>query len=181
MINKPKKRRVDLHIIAKEANAWARSHILYSTTHPPKHDDDDETEDMRDAQQVALATSLSDLREINKAATKILYGEKKGSKLNALKFLVTTISKYSLGNCFEYSILALYYITLTHPHVQVELIDIDPGDHTCLVLERDARSDESDPLSWHDALICDPWDDKFYPAHDYLTKSGTTGIAGSLY
>ncbi|MBV9575943.1 MAG: hypothetical protein JO149_04915 [Gammaproteobacteria bacterium] len=96
------------------------------------------------------------------------------NKQKALAYFESVIkfsSKYSLGNCNELALHALNYVlndkTTT---MQAEVYIIQDGDHVFLVLNRDADSKEDNPMTWGNAVICDPWSNKIYPAKDYLTE-----------
>lgn len=85
----------------------------------------------------------------------------------------TLTKKYSIGNCFEYSCLALEYIYHNHPEVDAEIFDIHEGDHVFVVIGRDKSTDAelTDPTTWgHAAYICDPWMNSVFPAADYKTR-----------
>ncbi len=72
------------------------------------------------------------------------------------------------GNCSEYSDLALEHIAEHHPTTHAEVFHIEGGDHVFLVLGRDKNSNPSNPKTWgKNAVFCDPWANKVYPASDY--------------
>lgn len=89
---------------------------------------------------------------------------------------VAISSKYSLGNCHELAVLALYYIiNFAHNDINAEVYTIDGGDHVFLVLNRDPNSDPHKPETWGvNAVICDPWNDQVndqvYPAAEYTYR-----------
>lgn len=75
------------------------------------------------------------------------------------------------GNCSEYSDLALEHIAEHHPTAKAEIFHIEGGYHVFLVIGRDKNSNPSDPKTWgKNAVFCDPWADKVYPAADYQTQ-----------
>ena len=72
------------------------------------------------------------------------------------------------GNCSEYSDLALEHIAEHHPTANAEIFHIEGGDHVFLVIGRDKNSNPSNPKTWgKNAVFCDPWANKVYPAADY--------------
>lgn len=80
-------------------------------------------------------------------------------------------SKFSLGNCHELSLQALDYIINNNIDIHAEVFEISNGDHVFLVLNRDPHSDSANPMTWGDnAVICDPWANKHYPATKYLSE-----------
>jgi hypothetical protein len=74
------------------------------------------------------------------------------------------------GNCGELASLGLYYIAMNYPDVPAEMFHIEGGDHAFLILGRPINSNIKDPLSWTNAIVCDPFEKTFYPIEDYLSK-----------
>lgn len=84
-------------------------------------------------------------------------------------------TKYSLGNCYELALQALDYCLMENEKaeekVRAEVFRLKGGDHVFLVIGRRYGSLENDPKTWgDDAVICDPWANKYYPAKEYLQK-----------
>jgi len=89
--------------------------------------------------------------------------------------MISTTSKFSIGNCTELAIQALDYV-LSHLFssnikINAEVYLISGGDHVFLVLNRDPWSNPQDPKTWgENAVICDPWANKVFKASDYLSE-----------
>lgn len=94
----------------------------------------------------------------------------KDRRLAHYESIISTTSKYSLGNCFELAVQALNFILQNAPlHLNAEVYEIQNGDHVILVLNRDQNSNPQDPATWgKNAVICDPWSNKSYKASEYL-------------
>ncbi len=72
--------------------------------------------------------------------------------------------KYSVGNCLEMSAAAFVHL-LPHSHdTKIDLYRIEGGDHGFLVIGRPFDSDPLDPKTWGNAIICDTWAKKSFPA-----------------
>lgn len=71
------------------------------------------------------------------------------------------------GNCLEKSAIAIHYILslqLENPPL-IEWISSRIPDHVFAVIGRQENSDINNPTTWgEDAVVCDPWDQTFYPA-----------------
>ncbi|VEB39391.1 hypothetical protein [Legionella cherrii] len=79
--------------------------------------------------------------------------------------------KFSVGNCYEYALLALDYVINYEPHVSAEAFYIKGGDHCFLVIGRKADSNPSDPTTWgEEVYICDPSENEVYLAVNYLSR-----------
>lgn len=82
--------------------------------------------------------------------------------------VISVTSKYSIGNCGELVYQTLDYLLLKKLNIKAEVYTIENGNHQILVLNRDVNSNPSDPATWGDnAVICDPWANKVYPAQEY--------------
>lgn len=87
-----------------------------------------------------------------------------------IKDSVARVKKFSLGNCGEYSFLALNYLRKQDVHL-AEQFCIQGDDHAFVVIGRDVGSLENDPKTWGpSAVICDPWADKVYSASDIMSN-----------
>ncbi len=85
--------------------------------------------------------------------------------------LIEDTKKYSLGNCDRLALLALEYMVNTTSDINAEVYRIVGGDHALLVIGRDKNSDPSNVETWGgNAVICDPWANKVYPAKDYRAQ-----------
>lgn len=92
----------------------------------------------------------------------------------AHKFLQTVAycKKFSIGNCYEYALMALDYVVHHAPGTNAEVYGIKGGDHAFLVIGRNPDSLINRPETWgKEAYICDPWSNKVYLASEYLTKT----------
>lgn len=65
--------------------------------------------------------------------------------------------EYGIGSCGEMTFIGLYYILSQHPDVFAEIYQVGKGNHSVLVVGRDAMvTDAADPSTWGDsAIICD--------------------------
>lgn len=72
-----------------------------------------------------------------------------------------------VGNCQEYSQIALYKLHEMNPSIPAELYQIENGDHSFLVIGRDPFSSRYDWRTWGDhAVVCDAWLGSVYPARE---------------
>lgn len=147
--------------IAKEAAEYAKSIIIYGSSNKKDskigHD-----------QIVALKQKLkiSNSKNLNKSA------------FIRLKKQVKIISEFQIGNCFEHTILAYYYIVNKY-NVNASMIDFHNIDHCFLLIGAD---NSTDVYKWGDmAVICDPWDNRYYPAKfAFIFLKSTFGYMFSL-
>lgn len=85
---------------------------------------------------------------------------------------IAASKKFSIGNCYEYALIALEYMVKNNPDVNSEVFYIQGGDHVFLVIGRKEGSNSRDPKTWgNEAFICDPWSNSVYPAKEYLNKT----------
>lgn len=76
-------------------------------------------------------------------------------------------SKFPVGDCNEYADLAMNCLNTYYKlsGTKAEIFSIEKGDHIILVMDRDPNSDPTNPSTWgKQAVICDPWIGKVYPA-----------------
>ncbi len=74
------------------------------------------------------------------------------------------------GNCMEQAAIA--FIDLFDQHVlPVDLMASERINHTFVVIGRVKTSEQEHPETWGpDAVVCDPWDEKAYPASEIQEK-----------
>lgn len=91
------------------------------------------------------------------------------NNLNNVDARHINITQNRLGNCLEYSIYAFSQMRLLNFGIRTEIIYLVNGDHVLLLLGRAANSNINQPATWgDDAVICDAWSGKVYPAEDFL-------------
>lgn len=90
--------------------------------------------------------------------------------------IIKKIKKYSIGNCYELTLLALEYVLYHYPDVHVDAHEIANGDHMFLVIGHDIDVYQKDISNreYFDnvnpaAYICDPWAKTAFLAKDYKT------------
>lgn len=146
--------------MAKEANEYAQWIIRKTITR-------ESTNKMASEQKEALKKGLEDIDKLREQEQKanILEDPYVFSFYN----MVRTAYKYSIGNCDEYAYVALNYILhCNDPKVNAELCHLEGGNHVFLVLNRKENSDIEDPSTWgENSFICDPWNNRIYPASKY--------------
>ncbi|KTD45686.1 hypothetical protein Lrub_2483 [Legionella rubrilucens] len=117
-------------------------------------------------QRVSLDSAISDLRGLSLA--KDPYNLETDLSIHIFYKVTELCKKYSLGNCFELSLLSLEYLVMNEPDVRAEVFTLSGGDHTFLVVGRNPASPLHSPETWgKNAFFCDPWANKVYPAHKY--------------
>ncbi|QRN04812.1 hypothetical protein GH742_13605 [Legionella sp. MW5194] len=117
-------------------------------------------------QRVSLESAVSDLRECSLA--KDPYNLETDLSIHIFYKVTELCKKFSLGNCFELSLLSLEYLVMNEPDVRAEVFTLSGGDHTFLVVGRNPASQIHSPETWgKNAFFCDPWANKVYPAHKY--------------
>ena len=147
--------------IAEEACKYSRQCILAGSTLIDNNLFDKN-------KKFALSQLIIDIRNIINNTEFLLNIDTTVTRFQKSVFYCT---KYSLGNCWEYTLLALYYVMVHYPDKLAEAYYIDGGEHAILVIGRQPDSDPSNPLTWgEDAVICDPWSNKTYRAQEYLSQ-----------
>lgn len=147
--------------IAREASDFARKEILRGSTQIENNDCDSK-------QQFNYLHAVDGLREqIKDALERDPYRLEQDLEIHYFTRSTKIAAKYSLGNCSEMSFHALLYMVREAPDISAELYQIANGDHTFLVIGRNGGTREF-PKTWgKNAVICDPWANKVYPAHQY--------------
>ena len=109
-----------------------------------------------------------------------LFGLVRKYNTSKLDEIVGFAMKYNMGNCSEMAAVGFKYAKTHLPDVNVEIFQIQKGDHVFLVLGRDPNSDPSDYKNWGaDTVICDPWAKAYYPV-DQLEKYLMDYIASAV-
>lgn len=160
--------------IAKDANKHARSIIIKGSSWTQNNDLD--TEYFKHLLRGVEGTYYTKSEEIG--MRDIIYDEinrrmKSGESevLATFHSVVAVSTKYSLGNCYELSFLALDYILNHFPEMRAELYKIEYGDHAFLVLNRDPDSFMDKPHTWgENAIVCDPLANEVYPAKECFDR-----------
>jgi hypothetical protein len=146
-------------IAAKEAISYARSYIVNGNTWLSSNGLD------ADSKRV-LNTGVGFVREEKNS---LLHSSK--NPVDNFFSVVTTSKKYSLGNCHELAFMALHYLVSKYPDYRSEVVSLGQGNHVFVVIGRDENSEIGNINTWgKDAIICDPWANKIFPASEYLTE-----------
>ncbi|MBA3661170.1 MAG: ankyrin repeat domain-containing protein [Gammaproteobacteria bacterium] len=118
--------------------------------------------------------SLNDLsKEAQRMTHRSKSAKSKGrTSLESLEKTAKQALKWEVGNCGETSAFA-QLLLMEYPaeglpglpalqnSVSIERINLKAEDHVFLILNRDPKSDLSNPESWKpDTIICDPWEKK---------------------
>jgi hypothetical protein len=83
----------------------------------------------------------------------------------AIQKLAEKAEECQMGTCLEMSAAGYQYVKKKYPDLKVEIFSIEKGNHVFLVIGRDPKSKPEDYKNWgSDAVVCDPWGNKFYPA-----------------
>lgn len=101
-------------------------------------------------------------KEISKAQLKIYRFKSVFQDLCVNKREIEEICKiaklYKMGNCYEQSYVAAYYLMYQKKLRKVEILSIYNGDHVFVVIGRNFNSNIDDPSSWgKKCAVCDPW------------------------
>lgn len=84
-----------------------------------------------------------------------------------IRFAALRAIREQVGNCEEYSQVALYRLQEMNPSIPAELYRIANGDHCFLVIGRDPSSSRYDWRTWGDhVVVCDAWLGAVYPARE---------------
>ena len=154
----------DLSNVAKEVIEYVNHYLKKSSTLTALQ----KTHSGRYEAQVYAIVDLRDELE-NRGLTRI----DPDNQIYELETRNEVSKKYSLGNCFEFACLGLEKIMSDNlvreekEQVSAEVYRIGMGDHGFIVIGRPKNSVSHDPLTWGNAIICDPWSKTFYPAKDY--------------
>ena len=85
--------------------------------------------------------------------------------LGAFEEKIARTCKFSLGNCYEFAILAFYYCLIKG--IPAEVYTVTNDDHAFVVINRPPGSNPEDPKTWgKETLISDPWDNHWYYVQD---------------
>ncbi len=154
---------------AEYAKVHARSRICKGSNH---HDGMAKQLSSDIDQRDALHQSIIEMRDLIHDESKITPNplEKNYTDLLWFETNIKFSTKYSLGNCYEYTLQALDYILQKNPDIDGEIFRILRGDHFFLVLNRDPNSDPNKPETWGAAVICDPWLNAVYEAKEYQSR-----------
>lgn len=98
------------------------------------------------------------------------------TELDIQRILAGIAKKYKVGNCGEQSCVAYCYLVDEKHLRKVERLSIVNGDHGFVVIGRQFGSDISNPETWGKvAVICDPWTNRYYPAHQFKERINIPG------
>lgn len=140
------------------------------------------------SKKTALISKIDAMRELaNSISAKISKSDPELNKKALSKLTLEQVAllyiKNGVGNCEEYSQLALYFALKADPKINAEIFGC--GDHAFIVFDRDPKSNLNDLDTWgSDALICDPWKGLIYPVsawRDLLFEIRTCYINGVDY
>lgn len=107
----------------------------------------------------------------------IINNEIRKYKFDSSEF-IEAIKKYKTGNCAEFAALGLHIMRSNALNIGAEYFHLveakkcDPTySHVFIVIDRLPDSDPADSTTWGpNAVICDPWAGKVYPACDFATN-----------
>ncbi|STX27931.1 Uncharacterised protein [Legionella beliardensis] len=161
--------------IGEAASQFARSFISRGGTQMENNELDAEHllqhfQGVEDVRNVAQMMANERLKHFNKMSNRDALEEI--AQLIWFDIVNEIPMKYTVGNCDELAHLALNYV-LDKTDLKAEVFRVYGGSHETnghvfLVIGRKIPSDMSDPLTWgDDAVICDPWANKVYPAATY--------------
>ena len=84
--------------------------------------------------------------------------------------LADRAERFRCGNCGEQSAVAMRYLIRQHIR-PLDYMSLSNGDHTFVVIDRLANSNEQDPRTWGaSAVVCDPWIRHAYSAAELLIR-----------
>jgi len=149
--------------LAVRAKDYARDKILHGTTQL-------ENNNLAFTQVEQISASLTEIRKQTFELSDSLFSLEDDGVISRYELQVDLSAKYSLGNCYELSLLALDYILQdpNNENIDAEACRINGGDHVFLLIGRAPGSDILNPDKWGEkAIICDPWANKVYPAAMY--------------
>ncbi|GEM_PF-6566944 len=164
---------LSMHVkIACIAINEVRKVIQSSETHPSANDFDadkieqveNKIETMRDEYEKETHLAILNIQH------------KTLNKLAGLNICAKKITAAQVGNCGEYSFLTLQKLRTFHPDLLIEIFELDPGDHSIVVIGREPNLDPSkdkpnDYTTWGpNAVVCDAWAGDAYPATQIPTK-----------
>lgn len=156
---------LDLEIVdvAIKAKDYARNCIIKGATQLENNQFSKE-QDAALLKSVYQVTTLYEHEGINRYQN--IPGLSEKEKMYMQYETILEISKkYSLGNCYELALHALDYMLSHNRSISAEIIeiqsqgpnDVEMGEHTFLLINRDVRKNIEDFSSWQKAVICDPW------------------------
>jgi hypothetical protein len=152
--------------VAKDANAYARSQIIKTST---RLENNNLAQDQQDYLKRALGSCHYEdaygIRDLIYEQYKKNKQQGQDKQLAWHNSVVAVTSKYSIGNCSELAHQAFDYILKKAPTMRAEIYRIVGGDHAFVVINRNPTSDPHNPLTWGaNAVVCDPWANSVFPA-----------------
>ncbi len=160
--------------LAEEAGRYARQQIVKGSSQPKNNDLEKEYFN-------ALKKSVEQIRDLSVEALKDNLQLDANKLISYYESVISTTSKYSLGNCAELAFQAFDYILYAtedmDSQVYAEIYGVEGpyGDHAVMILNRPRHSDPSDPKTWgNETVICDPWTGIVYNALKYQSKLKTS-------
>lgn len=179
----------DALIVANEANDYSRSVILKGSTRlennkldqtyfdalvvgiegklePRDFNDPASSEDTRTKLDIGIRDMVKQVQD-----DMMRNNPKKNPTLAEFQANIYVISKYSLGNCWESTLLSLYYI-LNASDVDAEAYTFSGDvDHAYVVLNKNPDNDPTNPETWgNNAVIEDSWAGIVFKASEYRDK-----------
>lgn len=151
----------------KKINASSTDLFLQLTTDPSKENEyymaENNIERLRNKSSFNLTASLRDLFRVPDIG--------RDETVREIKKNAVLIKENPVGNCNEYSFLALNYLRKKAIH-RAELCGVvENGGHAFVVINRAETSNSLDITTWGAcAVICDPWANRTYPASKLLTE-----------
>jgi hypothetical protein len=95
----------------------------------------------------------------------------------AIITMVTTavfISHAKVGNCHEFTMIALNYLMKNHSEINAEIFTVTQGDHVFVVIGGDhAEENLQQDYLGENAVICDPHAGEVYPASELHSRMTT--------
>jgi hypothetical protein len=139
----------NLGVAVQTANE-VRSLIWKSSTHP-------QANAFTTAEWVTVGKALSQ-------AGRSFFGR---SSAQGFQFIVDTTKQTHIGNCAEYVLLALDYLSEQGYKGHADVVSVVNGDHVILVIGKNTDISIENYKDWGpDCVICDAWAGAVYPASD---------------
>lgn len=110
----------------------------------------------------ALSQCVADAR---KEITDWSRGQTMKRVIYALK-KAEVLERTGCGNCEEQSSLAIAWL-MKHRVAPIEIMEFSNGDHFFCTVNRDARTDPTNPDQWNEnSVYCDPWRNTVTPGRE---------------
>lgn len=154
-----------------EAANYARKIIRSSSTHPDANlTPPGESRELH-LQIRAMRVRAAELMQSKLHVSYFVPNQLSISEMDAYVAIKTDIIKQSeVGDCSEFSYLVYQYLKKSNPSLSIHLAGFSMGDHLFTIFSDKPCDDINQYKNWDNAVACDAWSGKVFPAKYLLTE-----------